>query len=121
MAVRARDAPVKVDARDGLARSYEGRRGLPRAADRRFRRNTADLSGRITSIADVFDALTHRRPYKAAWTIGAAGEEIRRQRELQFDPDVVDAFETLDPTKLLESVLPVDSRAHITANAEITR
>jgi putative two-component system response regulator len=50
------------------------------------------LYGRITTVADVFDALTHDRPYKKAWSIEASVDEIRRQRGRQFDPDVVDAF-----------------------------
>jgi putative two-component system response regulator len=48
--------------------------------------------GRITTVADVFDALTHERPYKEAWPIDRAMEEIERQRGRQFDPDAVDAF-----------------------------
>ena len=35
------------------------------------------LVGRIVAIADVFDALTHARPYKDAWTTDAALAEIR--------------------------------------------
>jgi putative two-component system response regulator len=50
------------------------------------------LSGRIVAIADVFDALTHARPYKDAWSIEDAVAEISRQRETHFDPAVVDAF-----------------------------
>ena len=50
------------------------------------------LPGRIVAIADVFDALTQKRPYKAAWPIGEAVEEIRRQRGHQFEPNLVDAF-----------------------------
>jgi putative two-component system response regulator len=50
------------------------------------------LSGRITTVADVFDALTHDRPYKRAWPVDAAVAEIRRGRGRQFDPGVVDAF-----------------------------
>jgi putative two-component system response regulator len=50
------------------------------------------LSGRITAVADVFDALTHDRPYKRAWPVEAAVAEITRGRGQQFDPDVVDAF-----------------------------
>jgi putative two-component system response regulator len=49
-------------------------------------------SGRIVAIADVFDALTQKRPYKAAWPIGDAVAEIKRQRDRQFDPVIVDAF-----------------------------
>lgn len=50
------------------------------------------LEGRIVAVVDVFDALTHERPYKTAWTIEAAIEEIRRQSGKQFDPIVVERF-----------------------------
>ena len=50
------------------------------------------LAGRIVAVADVFDALTQKRPYKAAWPITEAVAEIERQRYRQFDPTVVDAF-----------------------------
>jgi putative two-component system response regulator len=50
------------------------------------------LPGRIVAVADVFDALTQKRPYKAAWPIADAIEEIRRQSSRQFDPRLVDAF-----------------------------
>jgi putative two-component system response regulator len=50
------------------------------------------LTGRITTVADVFDALTHERPYKEAWPLERAIEEIAGQRGEQFDPRVVDAF-----------------------------
>jgi putative two-component system response regulator len=54
------------------------------------------LAGRITAVADVFDALTHERPYKAAWVVGRALDEITRQAGRQFDPRVVEAFTTID-------------------------
>jgi putative two-component system response regulator len=50
------------------------------------------LTGRITTVADVFDALTHERPYKEAWPLERAIDEIAGQRGEQFDPHVVDAF-----------------------------
>ncbi|WP_306606795.1 bacteriohemerythrin [Azonexus sp.] len=50
------------------------------------------LSGRICAIADVFDALTSRRPYKAPWSTEQAVALIREQSGTQFDPVVVDAF-----------------------------
>jgi putative two-component system response regulator len=50
------------------------------------------LAGRIVALADVFDALTQKRPYKAAWTVDEATAEIDRQRGRQFDPSLVDAF-----------------------------
>jgi putative two-component system response regulator len=50
------------------------------------------LAGRIVAVADVFDALTQKRPYKAAWPVAEAIAEIERQRGRQFDPEIVDAF-----------------------------
>ncbi|HUF59828.1 MAG TPA: HD domain-containing phosphohydrolase [Actinomycetota bacterium] len=50
------------------------------------------LVGRITTVADVFDALTHERPYKRAWSVDEALEEMMHQRGQQFDPTVLDVF-----------------------------
>lgn len=50
------------------------------------------LAGRICAIADVFDALTSRRPYKAPWSVVRALEHIQGRCGTQFDPRVVDAF-----------------------------
>jgi putative two-component system response regulator len=50
------------------------------------------LAGRIVAIADFYDALTHQRPYKQAWTKEETVEEIRKQRGAHFDPEIVDAF-----------------------------
>jgi putative two-component system response regulator len=50
------------------------------------------LAGRIVAVADVYDALTHERPYKDAWSVEDAVAEIVDQSDHQFDPAVVDAF-----------------------------
>ncbi|RIH89779.1 HD-GYP domain-containing protein [Calidithermus roseus] len=50
------------------------------------------LEARIVSVVDVFDALTSRRPYKQAWPVEEALEEIRRQSGRQFDPRIVEAL-----------------------------
>jgi putative two-component system response regulator len=50
------------------------------------------LVGRIVAVADVFDALTHERPYKRAWTVEAAAGEIQARSGTKFDPHVVAAF-----------------------------
>src|SRR4051794_24680115 len=51
--------------------------------------------GRIVAVADVFDALTHDRPYKAAWSEEEAEAHIVGQSGSQFDPTVVEAFREL--------------------------
>jgi len=48
--------------------------------------------GRISAIADVFDALTTRRPYKDALPVDRSLEIIGEGRGAHFDPDVCDAF-----------------------------
>ena len=58
------------------------------------------LAGRITAVADVFDALTHERPYKAAWDPDRAVAEIKSQAGRQFDPRVVAAFTAIEPAAL---------------------
>jgi putative two-component system response regulator len=50
------------------------------------------LAGRIVAVADVFDALTQKRPYKPAWPVEEALAEIDRQRGRMFDPALVDVF-----------------------------
>lgn len=50
------------------------------------------LAGRITAIADVFDALTSKRPYKEPFTLERSFDIIREGRGAHFDPEVVDAF-----------------------------
>lgn len=59
------------------------------------------IQGRIVAVADVFDALTHDRPYKKAWPINEALKEIRLQAGHQFDPQVVDAFLQLPHSELV--------------------
>jgi HD-GYP domain-containing protein (c-di-GMP phosphodiesterase class II) len=50
------------------------------------------LVGRICAICDAFDAMTSERPYKAAWPVDEALDEVARQRGRQFDPALVDLF-----------------------------
>ncbi len=50
------------------------------------------LAARIVALADVFDALTSKRPYKEPFSIAKANDIIRGERACHFDPDVVDAF-----------------------------
>jgi len=50
------------------------------------------LCARIVAVADVFDALTSVRPYKAAWSGEQAFEYLVAQRGKHFDPRLVEAF-----------------------------
>ncbi len=50
------------------------------------------IAGRIAAIADVFDALTSKRPYKEPFSVEKSLAIIREGRGSHFDPDVVDAF-----------------------------
>jgi putative two-component system response regulator len=50
------------------------------------------LAGRITAVADVFDALSSRRPYKPAIPLNRCFEIMAEGRGTHFDPKVVDAF-----------------------------
>jgi hypothetical protein len=49
----------------------------------------------------VVDALTHRRPYKEAWPVAAAVQEILHGAAIRFDPRVTAAFERLDHALLV--------------------
>lgn len=60
-------------------------------------RERIPISARVAALADVFDALTHARPYKHAWSVDEALAEIRRLRGLQFDPALTDVFLALVP------------------------
>ena len=59
------------------------------------------LSARIVAIADVFDALTTRRPYKEPWPVQDALDHIAAQAGKHFDPALVALFAPLLP-QLLE-------------------
>jgi putative two-component system response regulator len=69
------------------------------------------ISGRLTAIADVFDALTHPRPYKEVWPLSDAVAEIGRLAGTQFDPRLVEVFLSLDHAALLAAPEPALARA----------
>ena len=59
--------------------------------------NMIPLAARVTALADVFDALTHRRCYKEAWSVDDALREIASLRGKHFDPELTDLFLDLVP------------------------
>jgi HD-GYP domain-containing protein (c-di-GMP phosphodiesterase class II) len=65
------------------------------------------LAARLVCLADVFDALSSRRVYKAPWNTDAVLAEIRAQRSRQFDPAVTDCFFQVLPRVLeIQAALP---------------
>ena len=50
------------------------------------------LIGRIVAVADVFDALTSKRPYKKTFSLESAINIMKKERGQHFDPDVLDIF-----------------------------
>ena len=50
------------------------------------------LVGQVVAVADVFDTLVSERPYKRAWPVAQAVDEMRRQRGGWFAPNLIDAF-----------------------------
>jgi HD-GYP domain-containing protein (c-di-GMP phosphodiesterase class II) len=50
------------------------------------------ITGRITGLVDVFDALTTERPYKKAWTPQEALDQIKKSSGSDFDPEIVEIF-----------------------------
>ncbi len=70
------------------------------------------LVGRVTALADVFDALTSERPYKHAWPVDEAVSFIQEQSGKHFDPSLV----TLFIDKLAEVVAIKDQYAEPEGN-----
>ncbi|MEM7315364.1 MAG: HD domain-containing phosphohydrolase [Planctomycetota bacterium] len=56
------------------------------------------LEGRITAVADVFDALSSKRPYKSAFSLESCLELMKKNTGTQFDPTVIAAFLKSLPT-----------------------
>lgn len=54
--------------------------------------NQIPLSARIVAVADVFDALTSKRPYKEAWPVERALDLLDEEGGKHFDPEIVAAF-----------------------------
>lgn len=66
---------------------YDGS-GYPRG----LKADEIPILGRITALADVFDALTSKRPYKEAWSLEKAFDFVQEQKGKQFDPILTDMF-----------------------------
>lgn len=72
------------------------------------------LEGRITGLADVFDALTSKRPYKDPYPVEVAVDIIQKEREQHFAPDLVDVF--LDN---LDEVIAIKNEVNSSGNVSL--
>ncbi|MGH7651029.1 MAG: HD-GYP domain-containing protein [Gemmatimonadaceae bacterium] len=79
--------------------------GYPRG----LRGRRIPIAARVVAIADTFDAITHRRRYSHARSLGEATRVIADGRSTQFDPDLVDIFLSLRVRKQVEKAM---RRAH---------
>ena len=57
-----------------------------------LKEETIPLVARIVTVADVFDSLTHKRPYKKAWPIEKALTEMKALSGRLFDPEILKVF-----------------------------
>ncbi len=71
---------------------YEAETTMPTTVEQAFSGAQIPLAARIVAIADVYDALRHRRYYKAEWSLDDTLNEFRKESGHQFDPELVDAF-----------------------------
>ncbi|MHB8262971.1 MAG: HD domain-containing phosphohydrolase [Acidimicrobiales bacterium] len=78
--------------------------GYPRC----IQQNQIPFEGRLVGITDVFDALTHARPYKPAWSVDRAVEEMVNGRATHFDPALLDLFLENIVDKLSDETTPLN-------------
>jgi len=97
----------------GTARFFETARAIAREHHERWdgkgypdgkKGEEISLAARIVSIADVFDALTSKRPYKEAWSAEAGLKAIEAGAGERFDPELVAGFVALAREGVLERI-----------------
>jgi HD-GYP domain-containing protein (c-di-GMP phosphodiesterase class II) len=97
----------------GTARFFETARAIAREHHERWdgkgypdgkKGEDISLAARIVSIADVFDALTSKRPYKKAWSAEAGLKVIEAGAGERFDPQIVAEFVALAKEGMLERI-----------------
>jgi len=70
--------------------------------------DTIPLAARIVALADTFDALTSKRPYKDPFPVEVAIDIIKKERGQHFDPDVVDVF-----LENIDEILKIKAEVHL--------
>ncbi len=86
---------IGIEIAEGHHERYDGN-GYPHGREG----DEIPLSARIVAVADVFDALTSKRPYKEAWSIEKAMVVMREESGNHFDPALIDALELAMPRVL---------------------
>ncbi|MCR5621125.1 MAG: HD domain-containing protein [Treponema sp.] len=71
---------------------YEAETPMPTNMEQAYSGEQIPLAARIVAIADVYDALRHRRYYKAEWTLEDTMKELEKEAGHQFDPELIAAF-----------------------------
>ncbi|MFO1193366.1 MAG: two-component system response regulator [Rhodoferax sp.] len=79
------------------------------------------IPARLMALADVFDALISRRPYKEPFSLDDAVKMIRDGRGTHFDPAVVDAFEVRIAEFIAVARRYADSEADVRAQIDRIR
>ena len=65
-------------------------------------------AGRLTALADVFDALLSERPYKKTWDFESAVRYVEEESGEKFDPDIVAAFKkNIEKVRLIYHGVPM--------------
>src|SRR2546423_1335095 len=86
---------------------YDGS-GYPRG----LKGDEIPLGARLFAIADTLDAITSDRPYRAAQTLSAAREEIKKWSGRQFDPKAVEIFVTMPDTIWADLRREIDTQSY---------
>ena len=76
---------------------------------------THPLSARIVALADVFDAMVTKRPYKQPWPIDQVMTTLRDSAGSHFEPRLVQVFESILPRILAIKAVWDSKERHATA------
>jgi response regulator RpfG family c-di-GMP phosphodiesterase len=78
------------------------------------------LSGRITAITDVFDALRSKRPYKDPWEIDKIVDYMTKASSLHFDPQLIKAFfSKIEELEIIQSSFQEEAIPYNDINFEV--
>ena len=83
-----------------ISLTHQGKAGgLDVLNKKRHQRDPIPVTARIVTLADVFDSLTHDRPYKEAWPVERALAEMKRLCGSLFDPEMLEGSLEMQQSK----------------------